>query len=366
MFKLSPLPIMSWEQAEQSQFRIVECLAELFTGTEMLSAGDYGVTPQEGGPIRTRKIEKALAMYFGTEDCVLVRGSGTGGIRSTLSSCLNPGDPVMLHQAPMFATTKETVRMMGLEPIFVDYHDREAVLSHLSQVNAVYIQHSRQQVRDDYDVHALIQLVKQANPAMIVIVDDNYTVFKVPKIGVELGADLSTFSSFKVLGPEGVGVVAGRKQWIDIIRHRNYSGGSQVQGPEAMEMIRAFIQAPMAFAVQNEQVVEIVRRMNAGEIPEIESATLSSAQSLNVTAKLVDPVAGLVVEHCEQFGAANYPVGSESKYEILPMVYRVSGAFGESNPELWEYLLRINPMRGSADLVMNIMKKTMKQIKKDK
>jgi selenocysteine lyase/cysteine desulfurase len=47
---------------------------------------------------------------------------------------------------------------------------------------------------------------------MPIVVDDNYTLFKTPRIGVQLGADISTFSGFKVLGPEGIGVVAGKKR----------------------------------------------------------------------------------------------------------------------------------------------------------
>jgi cystathionine beta-lyase family protein involved in aluminum resistance len=363
MFKLSVLPTISKEEAEKKQFELVECISQHFSGTEFLSAGDYGVTPQVGGPIRTRKIERVLAQFFGTEDCTLVRGSGTGGIRLSLSACLEPGDPVMMYQAPIYTTTKETVRLLGLKPVFVDYHDHEAILSHLNEVQVVYLQHSRQQIKDEYDVEEVIRLVKKANPEMIIIVDDNYTVFKVPRIGVQLGADISTFSGFKVLGPEGMGVVVGKQKPIQIIRERNYSGGGQVQGPEAMELLRSLVYAPVLYAIQNEQVGEIARRMNHGEIPGIESAQLSNAQSRNVIAKLKEPIADQVIKACDRFGAAIYPVGAESKYEVLPMVYRVSGAFLESNPELSPYLLRINPMRSGADLVINILKKALEAVK---
>lgn len=51
-----------------------------------------------------------------------------------------------------------------------------------------------------------------------VLIDDNYGVMKVEKIGCECGADVSCFSTFKLQGPEGIGCVVGRKVIIDRIR----------------------------------------------------------------------------------------------------------------------------------------------------
>ena len=44
---------------------------------------------------------------------------------------------------------------------------------------------------------------------MIVVVDDNYCALKMASIGIQAGANYSTFSGFKLLGPEGIGVVVG-------------------------------------------------------------------------------------------------------------------------------------------------------------
>jgi hypothetical protein len=49
----------------------------------------------------------------------------------------------------------------------------------------------------------VIAEIKKVNPLLPIITDDNYAVLKVPKIGSELGASLSCFSTFKLLGPEG-------------------------------------------------------------------------------------------------------------------------------------------------------------------
>ncbi|NHM31435.1 aminotransferase class V-fold PLP-dependent enzyme [Neobacillus terrae] len=362
MFKLSTLPNMSMEQAIEAQFSLTEAMAHFFGGEESLSAGDYGVKNNKA-PQRTQKVEQVLARFFGTEDCALVRGSGTGGIRLALTSYLESGDKVMVHDAPIYTTTKETFRMLGLKPVFVDYHNLDAVRQNLSEVKVVYIQHSFQQIKDSYRIKDVIDTVKSEKADMPILVDDNYTVFKTPKIGVHFGADISTFSGFKVLGPEGIGVVVGKKEGIEVIKQRNYSGGGQVQGPEAMELLRALVHAPVLIAIQGEEVKKIADRLNGGELDGVEWAQLSNSQSRNVIVKLKDPIAYDVLEHADELGGAIHPVGAESKYEILPMIYRVSGAFLESAPDSAPYLLRINPMRSGADLTIDIIKKAIEKAK---
>jgi hypothetical protein len=247
----------------------------------------------------------------------------------------------------------------------VDYHDLIAVQESLPKVKLVLIQHSYQQIKDSYRIQDLIHCIKEAVPDMPIVVDDNYTVFKTPGIGVQMGADVSTFSGFKLLGPEGVGVVIGKKEPIEVIKNRNYSGGGQVQGPEAMELLRALVKAPVLCAIQSAQVEKICERLNQGEIGEVEWAQVSNSQSRNVIIKLRDPIAFEVIENADEFGGAIHPVGAESKYEVLPMIYRVSGSFLESAPDMAPYLLRVNPMRSGADLTISIIKKAIKKVKNE-
>ena len=95
------------------------------------------------------------------------------------------------------------------------------------------MQLTRQKPEDCYDYKAVIAAIKAALPGIPVVTDDNYAALKVDAIGCQAGADLSTFSCFKILGPEGVGAVIGSKELIDRIYKMQYSGGSQVQGHEA-------------------------------------------------------------------------------------------------------------------------------------
>ena len=62
-------------------------------------------------------------------------------------------------------------------------------------------------------------------------------------------------------------------------------------------------------------------------------------------------------------GAAAHPVGSESIYEFVPMIYRVSGTFKAFDPSLTKRMIRINPMRSGADTVIRILKESLAEIK---
>ena len=66
-----------------------------------------------------------------------------------------------------------------------------------------------------------------------------------------------------------------------------------------------------------------------------------------------------VLVQAEKLGAPPNPVGCESKYELLPMFYRVSGTFLKADPSLRTRMLRINPMRAGADTILRILSRAM-------
>lgn len=142
---------------------------------------------------------------------------------------------------------------MGLSPIRADYNDldqlRSVCAAQAGRIRAALVQLTRQKPEDSYDYKEVIGVIRQMLPGVPVITDDNYAALKVDAIGCQAGADLSTFSCFKILGPEGVGVVLGNKELVDKINQMQYSGGSQVQGHEAMEALRGLTYAPVALAI---------------------------------------------------------------------------------------------------------------------
>ena len=359
-----PLKSLSVAEAKELQFRLVDAATRHFRGKEMLSCGDLGVCPEFGRPATTEKVERILADFFGVEAAALVRGAGSGAIRAAVCSVARAGDVVLVHDAPVYSTTKNLFEAMGLLPVRCDFNSAEALAEAVGRKNFSFIlvQHARQKMDDRYDPAEVLSVMKRDAPEIPVVTDDNYAALKVPRIGAQMGADLSTFSAFKLLGPEGVGCVAGRKDPIDRIHKANYSGGGQVQGHEAMETLRGMIYAPVALAVQAEANEELVARLRSGEVGGVRKAFLANAQSKVLLVEFERPVAREVLEAAETLGAAPWPVGAESKYEFAPMFYRVSGTFLESDPTLAERMIRINPMRAGADTVLRILKTAMGRI----
>lgn len=365
--KTYPLSSISIEEAKQLQFKAIDITTRNFNGIEILSLGDVGVVKGLNKPTYTKKVEKIFAEFFQAEDAILVRGAGSGAIRWGLISFMNPGEKILVHDAPIYPTSKITIETMGLEVVRADFNDVEnikKVLEENSDIKGSLVQNTRQKIDDSYDLEEVITTIKNVNKDIRILTDDNYAALKVKKIGNQCGADLATFSCFKTLGPEGVGIVIGDKNLIDKIYKFNYSGGSQVQGYEAMEALRGLIYAPVALAIQSEVNEELVSRLKKGEIPEVKNAFLANAQSKVLLVELKQDIAEDVLKFTVKNGAASHPVGSESKYEFVPMMYRVSGTFREADPTLEKRMIRINPMRSGAETIIRILKKSIEDAMK--
>lgn len=344
------------EEAKELQFRLIDVITHNFTGREFLSMGDLGVVPGYGRPVITAKVEKTLAEFFGSQDAVMVRGAGTGTIRSALQALLHPGGRVLVHDSPMYSTTATTMEYMGLELVRADMNDTQAVISALTDgIETVYIQHSRQKGSDRYDMYGLIAAIRNVSGVPIVT-DENYTVLKTRHIGTQVGANASCFSCFKLLGPEGIGCVICDGGIADRIREMNYSGGGQVQGYEAMESLRSMVYVPVMVAIQAEEISKIVDAVNNAEVKGAKAAYIANAQSRTILVELDEPISAKVIEQADNLGAATHPVGSESRYEAVPMLYRASGTFIKENPEIKDYMIRVSPMRSGSGTVLRILK----------
>lgn len=361
--KTYPIQTISLDEAQEMQFKLVNCIHQIIPGSEMLSQGDLGVNMSCGAPIMTRKVEEVLASFFETEAAILVRGSGTGALRNVINVSVKPLEEIIIHDAPIYPTTDVIIKSMGLRPLKIDFNKEDANWNQAKNVSFAIVQHSRQKIDDSYNLENVIKKLKQINPNIKILVDDNYTTMKTLKIGAQLGADASGFSMFKLLGPEGIGCVVGSLELIRKIRGINYSGGSQVQGHEALDSLRALVYTPVSFAIQAKQVTEIYERLKQGEVEGIKKVFIANAQSRVVIVELKKPIAKAVLKTCEILGGAPHPIGSESKYEIVTLFYRVSGTFRKVIPHAEETMIRINPMRAGADTVIRILKSAIEQQK---
>ena len=361
MNKVCPLQSISIEAAKEKQFKFVDCITKNFSGLESLTRGDLGVKKGINKPEYTCKAEKTIADFFDAEDAVLIRGSGTGAIRYALSVILKPGEKLLIHDAPIYPTTEVTINMFGLKTVKADFNNLDEikkVISENKDIKAALVQIARQRKYDAYDAGEVINTIRQCGNFPI-MTDDNYAVMKIDRIGCELGADLSTFSCFKLQGPEGIGCVVGKKEYIEQIKKMHYSGGSQVQGFEAMEVLRGLTYAPVMLAVQAEEADKFLKEVEKG-IEGIKEAYIANAQSRVVLVELDKPIAKKVLEYAETLGALPNPVGAESKYELAPMFYKASGTFLKEDPTLIDRMVRINLNRAGANSAIRILKEAMK------
>lgn len=365
MFETYPLPSLNVEQATQLQFKVVDSITHHFDGYEILSRGDLGVLQGLNRPSFTQKAECVLAEIFDAEAAALVRGSGTGAIRWGLMTFLAPGAKLLVHKAPIYETTHVTLDSMGIETVEADYNDIDDIFRVIDKnpdLEGALVQITRQKITDSYNHGDVITAIKKAGPLLTVMTDDNYAAMKIEKIGVQCGAELSTFSSFKLQGPEGVGVVLGKKELIEKIHKFNYSGGSQVQGHEAMDVLRGLCIAPVMLAIQAQVNEELVNRLCGGEIPQVKQAFLANAQSKVLLIEFKEEIAEKLLKTIPSHGGAAHPVGAESKYEISPMVYRISGTFRSADPTLEKRMIRINPLRSGPDTIIRILKDAIAEV----
>ena len=364
--KTYPLHSISLEEAKNLQFKIIDTITKHFDGREILSLGDLGVVKGLNKPTYTKKVENVFAEVFDAEAAILVRGAGTGAIRWGLISFMKSGDTILVHDAPMYPTSKVTIETMGLNIVTANFNDLEnikKVIASHPEIKGALVQNTRQKIDDSYDLEEVITTIKEGNENISIITDDNYAALKVKKIGNQCGADLGSFSCFKILGPEGVGVLIGKKELVDKVYSLNYSGGSQVQGHEAMEALRGLVYAPVSLAIQSEVNEELVSRLRNGEIPEVKDAFLANAQSKVLLVEFNEEIAEDILDLTTKYGAASHPIGSESIYEFVPMMYRVSGTFRAADPTLEKRMIRINPMRSGSDTIIRILKTVIEEVK---
>ncbi len=359
-FRTFPLKMISFEEEIANQYRLVDIMHRNFDGYEALKEGDYGCHLLYGRPERTVRIEKVLAEYFESEDCALVRGGGTGAIRALCFSFIRKGDRVLVHDAPMYTTSRITLEAMDIEIVKADFNDFRNIRKALKEgIDVLYIQRVRQALHDRYDTVEIIEKARSIDPDVKIIVDENYAVNKVRKLGSAAGADASAFSAFKLLGIPGIGIITGRKKVIDEVHRQNYSGGGQVQGPEATEVLRSLVNNPVLLAVQDRSVDAIVGRLNNGELVHVAKAIKANLEERIVLVKLDLPIAKEVIEKTIQLGALPHPVGSESRYEVQALFYRVARVMLDEEPIYENFVIRINPMRSGPDTVIRILKEAI-------
>ncbi|MEG2002855.1 MAG: aminotransferase, partial [Clostridia bacterium] len=100
----------------------------------------------------------------------------------------------------------------------------------------------------------------------------------------------------------------------------------------------------------------VIKRLNGGEIKGVKNAFLANAQSKVLIVELEKPNAERVLVEAEKLGGLPNPIGAESKFEIAPLFYRVSGTFLKADPTMKTKMIRINPNRAGDETILRILK----------
>lgn len=355
-----PLKSITIDEAIKRQFRLVELIGENISGSDILDLGDLGVEKKDNMPKRTRIVEKILAKFFNAEDAFLVRGSGTNALRLTFFEFLKDENTILVHDGAIYKTSEHSLKSMKVNIVKYDFNNLEYLSECIknNNIKVVLLQHTRQKIDDRYSLEEVIAKIKEIDESIKIVVDDNYAICKTQKNGVEMGAQISAFSCFKLLGPVGVGAIIGKKEYIDNMRKNNYSGGSQVQGFEAMQVLYGLVYAQVSLSIQAMQIEKLYKLLkDEKRFCYIKDVYIANAQSKVVLVEFKEKIAKNILKETSKLGALSHPVGAESKFEVSPLIYRVSGTFIDTDPNLAETMIRINPNRAGAENIANIIEK---------
>lgn len=156
-------------------------------GSDLALSDDYGQDRElgvlafgvGGRPHANARVEKVLAGYLEAPDAVLVPGAGTGAIRAMINAALQPGQHLLLHDAPVYMTALPAMQHTGLQISHADFNDAAGLRTALSDnpPDALYLQYVPQQLGDRGDPDEIIRTAADCG-GIPVRADDNYAVMR--------------------------------------------------------------------------------------------------------------------------------------------------------------------------------------------
>lgn len=79
-----------------------------------------------------------------------------------------------------------------------------------------------------------------------------------------------------------------------------YSGGSQIRGVQALEVLRGPVFAPVMHAVQAGVSERLLTMLNSGVLPEVKQAVIANAQSKVLIVEFHQPIAAGVLGEAQK------------------------------------------------------------------
>lgn len=189
-------------------------------------------------------LDEVYAKIMGTEDALVRHNfvSGTHALSVALFGVLRPGDKLLSVTGAPYDTMEEVIGIRGekngsLKDFGVKYDevslkddgkiDYEGIKKACTDAKVVYIQRSRgYSLRDSFcidEIKKVVELVKQINERVIVLVDNCYGEFVEKLEPTNVGADLIVGSLIKNPGgaiAETGGYIAGKARLIELCSYR--------------------------------------------------------------------------------------------------------------------------------------------------
>ena len=218
------------------------------------------------GDVGREAIESIFAEVLGAEDA-LVRAqfiSGTHALTVTLFGILRPGDTMLSITGKPYDTLDTVIGLKenpssliahGVKYEQIDLEnnefDEEKIINRVKQGNLklIEIQRSRgYSTRDSIDIEKLkqiIELIKEVNKEVIIMIDNCYCEFVSDIEPAEVGADVVVGSLIKNLGggiaPNGAYVV-GRKELVELVSERLTVPGQGKEVGPSLGLNKLFLQ----------------------------------------------------------------------------------------------------------------------------
>ncbi|MCI0424884.1 MAG: aminotransferase class I/II-fold pyridoxal phosphate-dependent enzyme [Actinobacteria bacterium] len=216
----------------------------VYGGAEPSPGEDPGYSYSRLDAPNLRVAEERLAYWEETEDA-LVFNAGMAAIGTLFLTLLRPGD-VVIYSSPAYGGTLTLLRglMTEIGVIARAYGpattgDGLADLVGDDRLSMVYVETPANPTNDIYDIEMLSALATEHGAVTVV---DNTFLSPVWQKPVRHGADLIVHSATKYLGGHSdltAGVVCGRADLIERLRHTRYELGTTAQPATAWLLTRS-------------------------------------------------------------------------------------------------------------------------------
>ncbi len=191
-----------------------------------------------------RVVEKRLALWEETDDA-LVFNAGMAAVYTTFVSFLKPGD-LVLHSSPMYGASVDVLRnLMGRFGIISRSFGPDATAGDLEnlvgddRLAMVYVETPGNPTLDIFDIEMAASVAR--NHGALTVIDNTF-LSPVLQKPARQGADLVVHSATKYLGGHHdltAGVLCGRQDLIETIRHNRYRIGTTAQPGAASLLSRS-------------------------------------------------------------------------------------------------------------------------------